>query len=305
MIVETDFKKLQKFDSSYFRGKNYFDDDDTKNYLVFQPKKEYFKTSVLNNKISSWKSKGLHDEEIKSFTVSGVSTASELTCIGDRMRVKLEGDCLKQDKVTYSYGAIINIYAVYKSFRAISASSATLDKCLFGAVTLTKHHDIHKYKYSGNGIGFDSKGTFSHPSGGVGKNVIIFGADMSSFVHANNKAKTIIVLGEGFTQGLEDTKLYAILLKIAKKKFLSFHYNGADSYLFVNGKEIHRFKAKDSEIVETPICLGNISKDFSMINMLLTWLKRYIYVFSVDYRAIAADKILDIHKYLMEKNNII
>ena len=82
------------------------------------------------------------------------------------------------------------------------------------------------------------------------------------------------------------------------------HYNGSDSYLFVNGKEIYRFKAKDFEIVETLICLGNISKDFSMNNMLLTGLKGYAYDFSVDYRAFAADKILDMHKYKMEKNNI-
>ena len=81
------------------------------------------------------------------------------------------------------------------------------------------------------------------------------------------------------------------------------HYNGADHYLVANVKEIHRFKAKVSEIVETPICLGNISKDFSMNNMLLTGLKGYVYDLSVDYRALAADKTLDIHKNLLEENN--
>ena len=80
LIVENDFKKLQKFDSSYFRGKNYFDDDGTQNYLVFQLKEKYFKTTgVVNNEISSWKSKGLSDEEIKSFTSSGISTAPKLS----------------------------------------------------------------------------------------------------------------------------------------------------------------------------------------------------------------------------------
>ena len=80
LIAENDFKKLQKFDSSYFRGKNYFDDDGTQNYLVFQPKEKYFKTTdVVNNEISSWKSKGLPDEEIKSFTSSGISTAPKLS----------------------------------------------------------------------------------------------------------------------------------------------------------------------------------------------------------------------------------
>ena len=77
------------------------------------------------------------------------------------------------------------------------------------------------------------------------------------------------------------------------------HYNGADRYLVVNVKEIHRFKAKISKIVETPVCLGNISKDFSLNNMLLTGLKGYVYDLSVDYRALAADKTLDI----LEENN--
>ena len=80
---------------------------------------------------------------------------------------------------------------------------------MFGAIKLTKNSDIDKYEYAGYGIGFDSKGTFSHPSNGTGVNVVIFGADMSSSVHANNKTKSILILGEGFTQGLEDTKLYA------------------------------------------------------------------------------------------------
>ena len=83
------------------------------------------------------------------------------------------------------------------------------------------------------------------------------------------------------------------------------YYNGANSYLFVTGTEIIKFKAKDSEIVATPLCLGNISKDFSVDNMKKTGLCGYVYDFSVDYDAIFVDDILDIHKYLMKKNNII
>ena len=75
------------------------------------------------------------------------------------------------------------------------------------------------------------------------------------------------------------------------------HYNGANSYLFVNGTEIHKFKAKDSEIVVTPLCLENISKDFPVDNMKKTRLNGYVYDFSVDYDAIAVDGILDIHKF--------
>ena len=95
---------------------------------------------------------------------------------------------------------------------------------------------------------------------------------MSSSVHVDNKKKDILILGKGPTQGLEHTltaeKMYSINFSKDQTKFwLSLHYNGANSYLFVNGKEIHKFKAKDSEIVATPLCLGNISKDWSVDNV--------------------------------------
>ena len=83
------------------------------------------------------------------------------------------------------------------------------------------------------------------------------------------------------------------------------HYNVANSYLFVNGTEIIKFKAKYSEIVATPLCLGNISKDWSVDNMKKTGFNGYVYDFIVYYDAIAVDYILDIHKYLMKKNKTI
>ena len=82
-------------------------------------------------------------------------------------------------------------------------------------------------------------------------------------------------------------------------------YNGTNNYLFVNSTEIIRFKAKDSEIVATPLCLGNISEDFATDNMRKAKLYGYAYDFSVYYDAIAADNIPDIHKYLMKKNGIV
>ena len=78
---------------------------------------------------------------------------------------------------------------------------------LFGTVKLVKNADIDKWKYSGYGTGFDMKGTFSFPTGGFGKNVIIFGADLSSSVHVGNKRKDVLILVEGLTQGLDDTTL--------------------------------------------------------------------------------------------------
>ena len=68
---------------------------------------------------------------------------------------------------------------------------------------------------------------------------------------------------------------------------------------------IYKFKAKDSETIATPLCLGNISIDWTRDNMKITELNRYVYGFSVDYDAIAVDGVLYMHKYLMEKNNFI
>ena len=81
------------------------------------------------------------------------------------------------------------------------------------------------------------------------------------------------------------------------------HYSGANSYFFVNSTEIIKFKAKDSNIIATPLCLGNISKDWSVDNMKDTGLNGYVYDFSVDY-VTSGDDIKNIHKYLMKKNNI-
>ena len=103
--------------------------------------------------------------------------------------------------------------------------------------------------------------------------------------------------------------MYSINFTVTKKKkqkkkcCLSLHYNGANSYLFVNGTEIYKFKAKDSEIVATP--LWNISKDWPIDNMKKTRFNGYVYDFSVDHNATDVDDIKYIHKYLMKKNDIV
>ena len=132
---------------------------------------------------------------------------------------------------------------------------------------------------------------------------------MSSSQHTDNNKNDILIIGKGPTQGLEHTltaeKLHSINFTKENTKFcLSLHYNGANSYLFVNGTEIIKFKAKDFEIKAYPLCLGNISKDFSEDNMENTGLNRYVYDFSVDYDAITVDDILDIQKYLIKRHDI-
>ena len=178
---------------------------------------------------------------------------------------------------------------------------------MFGAFKLTKQVDVDRYKYSAYGIGFDRKGSY-WVGDEVGRNVMIFGVDMSLCPHTDNKKKYILILGKSPTQGLEHTltteKLYSIDFTKENTKFcLSLHYSGANSYLFVSGAEIIKFKAKYSEIAAYPFCLGNIAKDWSVDNMQKTGLKGYVYDFSLDYDAITVSDILDIHKYLMKKNN--
>ena len=82
------------------------------------------------------------------------------------------------------------------------------------------------------------------------------------------------------------------------------HYNGVNSYLFANGTEIIKFKAKYSKIIATPLCLGNISNDWSVDNLKDTGLNGYVSDFSVDYDSTDVNDIKDIHNYLMKKNNI-
>ena len=134
---------------------------------------------------------------------------------------------------------------------------------------------------------------------------------MSSSTKIDNKGKDILILGIGPTQGLgkhslSAEKMHSInFTKVNTKFCLSLHYNGANSYLFVNGTKIHQFKAKDFMINPNNLCLGNVSKDFSMSNMKKTGFNSCIYDFSVDYDSIEVSDIQDIHKYLMEKNVIV
>ena len=119
---------------------------------------------------------------------------------------------------------------------------------------------------------------------------------MNSSIHVDNKGKDILILGKGPTQGLVEhsltaEKMYSISFSKDKIKFcFNLHYNSANSYLFVNGTEIIKCKAKDSKIVASPLCLGNISKDWLTDNMRKSSFTGYVY---------------DIHKYLMKKNNIV
>ena len=292
-------------------GKSHFEEDSVQNYLVFQPLNKYFKviTNANTKYISSWQSKELSDESIKPAATSNYKLNRKVNYYGTKTRLEFRG-CLKQDKSTFNHGKILNIYIVYEIDKLYTKNHTTLVNCLFGAVSINKNADIDKNKYSRYGIGFDRTGLYLLPSGRFGRNVIIFGVDMSSFAHVDNKGKDILILLP--TQGLGEhsitaEKMYPVNFTDNGEKYcLSLHYNKASSYLLVNGVEIIKFKAKDSNTITNSLCLGNISKDWLVHNMKDTGLNGYVYGFSVDYDdATAVDDIKDIHKYLMKRNNIV
>ena len=182
---------------------------------------------------------------------------------------------------------------------------------MFGAVKRTKNANTSHYKYEGYGICFDSEYSFSFGKRIDVKNVIIFGVNTSNSSHSTNKTQNIYVLGKYFVQRINSVIIYAE--KIYKtnfteqnKKFvLSLHYNGDNSYLFVNGTQELKFKSSVNYLDRNLLCVGNISPDRSLKNSTKTGLYGNVYEFVVDYVGINGVKtIYDIHRYLMQKGNI-
>ena len=204
----------------------------------------------------------------------------------------------------------------------------TTQNALFGVVKTTEDPSDSDYnKYNGYGIAFDEGSDFSFSNIANGKNMIIFGADMSFSSHKRNRQNEIYVLRKDFIQGVatvgptalsgtanKGTTIYAesvykhIFTKPNEKFVLSLHYNGDNSYIFVNGGEELKFKAKtfSDQVKQNILCLGNLSSDWSSINSTNTGLYESVYDFAVDYFPVNNVKtISDIHRYLMKKHDII
>ena len=230
------------------------------------------------------------------------------------MHVYLSGNHFQQNKViTPNNNSVINIYRVYQ-IESISSSrddTFTVQNALFGAMQIAKNADTSKYKYKGYGICFDEGGLFSIGNINTGRNVIIFGVHENSVIHANNKANNIFVMGNAFVQGINDTTLYAEKMysqnftQPSTKFILSLHHNGGYSYLFVNGKQELKFKAKTESLAKEKLRIGNLSDKWSTSESEKTGLYGNIYDFVEDYEAIIGVKaIYDMHRYLMIKHNI-
>ena len=135
-----------------------------------------------------------------------------------RLGVTFNGNYLEQNKLGYAHGSVVNICIVYSlKNRSIDSPDLTVKNGLFGGIKITKDVNTSHYKNSGYGICFDGKGKFSIGNITKGKNVIIFGADMSSSIYANNKLTNIYILGKSETQGINGTSLCAE--KIYKQNF--------------------------------------------------------------------------------------
>ena len=227
-------------------------------YLLYECKSFSFK--YTNNKINLWNSTGLNNYTNNSDVDAVSIRTTDLPSLVDngRMSLKLAGAYFKQTKlIRPNNNNVINIYIIYKIEPIFRVSDYTVQNALFGGVKITKNAtDTSKDKYEGYGICFDEGGTFSKGNINNGKNVLIFGVRESSLVHANNKTNNIYVMGDLFVQGINDTTLYAEKIysqnftAVNKNFVLTLHYNGDDSYLFVNGKQELKFKAKDDQIVK-------------------------------------------------------
>ena len=245
----------------------------------------------------------------------------------ERLYVYLQGNHFQQNNVLTSSNDhvinknVVNIYIVYKLDPLASTrdKSFTIQNALFEAMQITKNAtDNSKNNYKGYRICFDERSEFGltiteggHAHTTDARNVLIFGADMSSSVHTTNRANRIYLMGTGLTQGINDTTIYAEknfyrnFTDFGKTFVLSLHYNGDNSYLFVNGRQELKFKAKTDQLVKEKLCIGNLSDQWTTSESEKTGVYGKIYDFVVDYQQISGVKtIYDMYRYLIIKHNI-
>ena len=248
-----------QIEDSFTRGFYYYL---RQSYLVYECKIRSF--NFNNGKISEWKSTGIFNYSNDS-NMRGIEDPKtklpELKNDG-RMHVSLFGNYFEQNKVIIlNNNNVIDICCVYE-LRQVNIPlniEFTILNDLFGAMEITKNANTLKYKYKGYGICFDKGGSCSEGSINNGRNVLIFGVHESSLLHSNNKANNIYALGKDFVQGINNTSLYAEKVfsrnftQPNKKFVLSLHYNGDNSYLFVNGKKELKFQCKTDQLVKKKV----------------------------------------------------
>ena len=240
-----------------------------------------FGFGITSKDISEWKSSGIYNYSSDSnmnAVANAKSTLPNLKSYG-RMHVHLSGNHFQQNKVIIpNNNNAINIYCIYKLDPIASSrdTSFTIQNALFGAMQITKNAtDNSKNNYKGYGICFDERSQFGHTiteDGRThttnGKNVLIFEVDMSFSAHATNRANHIYLMGDGLMQGINNTMLYVEKnywrnFTDLGKTFISLHYNGDESYFFVNGRQELKFKTKTDQLVKEKLCIGNLSDQWT------------------------------------------
>ena len=243
----------------------------------------------------------------------------------EKMYVYLKGSHFQQNNLLTSNNDhaindnVVNIYIVYKLDPITSRDTTfTIQNALFGAMQITKNANTSKYNYKGYGICFDESEEFTHVrkrgnfnDTTLGRNVIIFGADMSFNMQIIKQTiftlwvkivfKKLMIL-----QYTQKKCIIETLQILVKKCVLSLHYNGNNSYLYINGNQELKFKAKTDQLVKEKLCLENLSDQWTTRESEKTGLYGKIYDFVVDYEHVAeTTKILDMHRYIITKHSII
>ena len=298
-------------EASFFRGSYYYNQN---SYFLFESRSKSFSKS--GGSISSWKSTGIYNDcnNTDLFSANNSNNISATLNQDNRLGVTFSGNYMKQNKIDYVHGSVVNIYIVYElKNRRISNPDFTVGNGLFGAVKITtKDVNTSHYQYHGYGICFDTESDFTFSSITNGKKVITFGVDMSFSSHSTNKTQNICVLGKDFIQGINGTTIYAEDIykhnfTAPDRKFVwSLHYNGYDSYLFVKEAKYLKFNSAINYKDRNLLCLSNISSNWTTSESIKTGLYGNVYDLAVDYVPLSGVKtIYDIHRYLMKKHNII
>ena len=226
-------EKLQTFDLSYFNSKRFFGNDRSQNYLIFPPN---FKNLIMhtsdNETIIAWISKTYQ-----------LKTLSLLLYNVVKFVVEKKHQILKE---TFTRRNTVNLLIVYEldAWSRYLSRTFSLSDCLFGAVKLTNNTDPYKCGHSSYSIGFDALLQFSLSVSEFGNIVVICGVENSLSVHADNREKEILVLGEEPMDGLDDTSLkpkakYIFNATKSRNKInSSLHYNAVNSFLCTNCMKI-------------------------------------------------------------------
>ena len=285
---------------SYFRGKDYY----LNSWLLFRPIFSSFTRGTDSLYIEKWKSIVLNNESKLTAVKNTSNNTPKIVISNEQSGVRSsDGDYFQQEKVDYIRSNVINIYIVYKvTPRIITEDGIVHVNRLFGNLKIGNTKNTLHYRYYDDiGVSFDARGGY----GGTGlnelRNLIIYGVDMKNSSHATNKKHHIYILGKIFTQDYNMVQPYMQNMdyvkvngsKTNKKIILSVHYNGDNSYLFINGVEQFKFKAMNSLNLDNLLVIGNTSTNFpSQTDYKKSTLHGDIYDFLVSYEGSGIKKYM-------------